>query len=151
VIRITDATLPIICFQSFDKSGEADVALLRPVYKRAYERGRPVICLSDARLANHSADQRRLWADWLAENNRLDVHGCAVATVIMLDSALLRSALIALNWLTPAKVPQHVVGTTDQAIDEAHAIAKRHGIHVPAHVWGQVRVWIDRGHTHRSD
>ena len=67
MVRVTDETHPIISFQSFAKSSEADVAILRPVYLRSFQRGKPIICLSDARLATHSVDQRRLWADWLAE------------------------------------------------------------------------------------
>jgi hypothetical protein len=145
VVRITDDTYPIISFQSFEKSDEDDVALLRPVYQRAFKRARPIICLSDARLATHSADQRRLWADWLAETNRDDIHGCSVATVVLLDSALLRSALIALNWITPAKVPQHVVGGVDDALDECRKIAAKHNMLIPAHVYGQIRLWIDAG------
>ena len=145
VVRITDDTYPIISFQSFAKSSADDIALLRPVYQRAFKRGRPVICLSDARLATHSVDQRRLWADWLAETNRMDVEGCSVATVVLLDSPLLRSALIALNWLTPAKVPQHVVGDMEEALDECRKITARHNITVQPHVYGQIRLWMEAG------
>jgi hypothetical protein len=147
MVRITDETLPIICLQSLGKSTEADIAQLRPVYQRAFKRGVPMIGLSDARLAAHSSDQRKLWAALLAENNRTDVHGCSIATVVMLDSALLRSALIAINWITPAKTPQHVVGSVEEAISECRALTARHNLFVPAHVWGHIRTWLDAGHV----
>jgi hypothetical protein len=147
VVRVTDDTHPILSFQSFGKSCEADIARLRPVYLRAFKRGRPIICLSDARLATHSVDQRKLWADWLAETNREDTHGCSVATVILLDSVLLRSALIALNWITPARVPQHVVGNLDEALDECRNLAERHRMAIPAATYGQIRLWIEAGRS----
>ena len=147
MVRVTDDTLPIMSFQSFGKSTEADIAILRPVYLRAFQRGRPMICLSDARLATHSVDQRRLWADWLAETNREDRHGCSIATVILLDSAVLRSALIALNWVTPAKIAQHVVANLDEAFSECRVIAEQRNLHVPTHVWGQIRAWTEAGRT----
>jgi hypothetical protein len=150
VVRITDETFPIISFQSFGKSTEADIELLRPVYARAFRRGRPIICLSDARLATHSVDQRKLWADWLAETHRMDRDGCSVATVVLLDSPLLRSALIALNWITPAKVPQHVVGTMDEAMEECRKIAARHHMNVTAHVYGQIRLWVEMGRAQHA-
>jgi hypothetical protein len=145
VVRVTDETFPFISFQSFAKSGEADVAILRPVYQRSFQRGKPIICLSDPRLATHSVDQRKLWADWLAETHREDVHRCTVATVILLDSALLRNALIALNWITPAKVPQHVVANLDEALDECRKLAAAHSIDVPVHTYGLIRKWIETG------
>jgi hypothetical protein len=147
MVRITDETRPIICLQSFGKSTEEDIARLRPVYQRAFKLGVPIVGLSDARLADHSADQRKLWATLLAENNRTDVHGCSIATVVMLDSPLLRSALIALNWLTPAKTPQHVVGTVEDAITECRALTAKHNMFVPAHAWGHLRLWLDEGHA----
>ena len=151
MVRVTDETHPIISFQSFAKSSEADVAILRPVYLRSFQRGKPIICLSDARLATHSVDQRRLWADWLAETYREDVHHCTVATVILLDSALLRNALIALNWLTPARVPQHVVGNIDEALDQCRRLAAAHRIEVPAHTYGLIRKWIDAGRSEYAE
>jgi hypothetical protein len=151
VVRVTDDTFPIISFQSFAKSSAADIALLRPVYLRSFRRGKPIVCLSDARLATHSVDQRKLWADWLAETYREDVHRCTVATVILLDSALLRNALIALNWITPAKVPQHVVGNLEDALEECRKLAALHRMEVPAHAYGLIRKWIEAGRVEYAD
>jgi hypothetical protein len=148
MVRITDETLPILCFQTSGKSTKADVDTIRPIYARAIRRGR-FIALSDARYANHEADQRRLWADWTAELNRMDTPGHSIATVILLDSALLRGALVALNWITPPRAPQHVVGTDREALEECRAIVGRHGLDVPAHVWGQVRLWLSESNQHR--
>jgi hypothetical protein len=149
VVRITDETLPILCFQSYGRSTQADVDFVRPYYERAIRRGK-FIALSDARFAAHEADQRRLWAGWLAELIRLDQPGHSIATVIMLDSPLLRGALIALNWITPSRAPQHVVANDAEAIEECRLICAKHALEVPAHVWGRVRLWLDEGSQHRA-
>jgi hypothetical protein len=148
VVRITDETLPILCFQTYGRSSKADIDLIRPYYERAIRRGK-FIALSDARFANHEADQRRLWADWLAELNRMDVASHSVATVLLLDSVLLRGALVALNWITPPKAPQHVVGSDREAVDECRVLVDAHQLAVPAHAWGQVRLWLSESNQHR--
>jgi hypothetical protein len=120
------------------------------VYLRAFKRARPIICLSDARLATHSVDQRKLWADWLAEDHPrgrarlLDPRRWSCSTL-----RSLRTALIAVNWITPAKVPQHVVGSVDEALDECRKLAERHSMLLPAHVFGQIRLWIEAGRRRR--
>ncbi len=145
MIRVTDDTLPVICLQSFGESNFAEIAQIRPIYERAYAAGKPVICISDARFASHSAEQRKLWAEWTAETIEADKKQCVLATVVMLDNPLLRGALTALNWLTPPQVPQAVVGDVTGALEAAREIAERHGVEVPAHVWGHARFWLDSG------
>jgi hypothetical protein len=149
VVRITHETLPILCFQCYGKSTPADIDLVRPHYQRAVRSGKH-IAVSDARYASNAADQRRLWASWLAEFNEMDPFGRCVATVLVLDSPILRAALIALNWITPSRAPQHVVGTFEEVLEECRAISAKHSLEVPAHVWGQVRVWLQDGNQHRA-
>ncbi len=144
-VRVTDETYPVICFQSFGASNEQDVAGIRDVYLRAYRLGRPILCFSDARLASHTADQRRLWADWTAESMEADVLKTTKASVILLDSALLRGALTALNWITPPEVPQHVCGATEEAVRRAREVAQREGIDVSERAFTQVHYWIELG------
>jgi hypothetical protein len=149
VVRITDETFPILCFQNWGKSTKADIDFIRPFYERSLRRGK-IIALSDARYANHDAEQRKLWANWLAEVIRIDVHAHSVATVVLLDSVLLRGALVALNWITPPRAPQHVVGSDEDALEECRVLVDKHGLHVPAHVWGQVRLWLSESNQHRA-
>jgi hypothetical protein len=149
VVRITDETLPILCFQCYGKSTPADIAIVRPYYQRAIRSGR-FIALSDARYASNDADQRRMWAGWLAEFNAMDADLHCVATVLMLDSPILRGALIALNWITPSKAPQRVVGSHDEAIDECRLLCSPHGLDVAAPTWGRVRLWLNDGNEHRA-
>jgi hypothetical protein len=151
VVRITDETLPIICFQSYGKSTQAEVDMVKPVYQRALRARTPFISLADARFANHAADQRRLWAAWQAEFINSDVHGCQLATVVVLDSTLLRGALLALNWIAPAKRPQHVVADEPEAVEECRALAQRHRLDVPGFVWGKIRLWLEESRRHRGN
>jgi hypothetical protein len=149
VVRITDETLPILCFQCYGKSTQADIDFVRPYYQRAVRSGK-FIGLSDARYGSNDADQRRMWARWLAEFNQIDAHGRCVATVLMLDSPILRGALIALNWITPSRAPQRVVGSNEEALEECRLLATRHGLDTPAHLWGHVRLWLDEGSQHSA-
>jgi hypothetical protein len=55
--------------------------------------------------------------------------------------------LVALNWLTPAKIPQVVVGTLDEALHECRVLAEKHRLQVPAHALGQVRAFIEAGRS----
>src|SRR5687768_16239447 len=62
VVRVTDETFPIICFQSYGVTTEAQLEAVKPIYDRLYKRNEPFISVSDARLADHSAQQLKLWA-----------------------------------------------------------------------------------------
>ena len=74
-----------------------------------------------------------------------------MATVILLDSALLRNALIALNWITPARVPQHVVGNLEEALEECRRLAARYRMEVPAHTYGLIRKWVEAGRAEYAE
>ncbi len=151
MVRITDETLPIICFQSYGKSTQAEVEAVKPIYLRALRAGKRFISLADARFANHAADQRRLWADWQAEFIKADLHHCQLATVVVLDSTLLRGALLALNWIAPAKRPQHVVADEPEAVEECRLLAERHGLDVPSFAWAKIRLWLEESRRHRRN
>lgn len=149
MVRVTDETWPIICFQSYGVTTEAQLAAVRPVYERIYRRKAPFLTVSDARFADHSAAQRKLWADWLAEQIRLDVHEGARGTVVILDSVLLRGALVALNWITPPKVPQEVAADRHEAVEQARKLAARANMHVPERVWPQALAWLAVGNQYK--
>jgi hypothetical protein len=149
VVRVTDETMPIICFQSYGMTSEAELAALRPTYDRIYQRNAPFITVSDARFADHSASQRKMWGTWLAQEMRLDAGNNARGTVVILDSALLRGALVALNWIAPPKVPQNVAGDFADAVTQARAVAERCNMYVPESTWSKVHVWLAQGDLSR--
>jgi hypothetical protein len=149
VVRVTDETMPIICFQSHGVTTEAELAALRPTYDRIYQRRAPFITVSDARSADHSASQRKMWGAWLTNEMRLDVGNCAKGSVVILDSALLRGALVALNWIAPPKIPQDVAGTFGDAVVHARTMAERLRLHVPESTWERVFGWLSSGDLSR--
>ena len=149
MVRITVEALPILCFQCYGKSTKADIDMIRPYYERAIRSGK-FIALSDARYASNDADQRRMWAGWLAEFNELDAQRRCIATVLMLDSALLRGALIALNWITPSQAPQHVVGPDAEALEECRSIVQKQALEVAASAWGKINLWLGESHQYRN-
>ena len=150
VIRVSDESYPIICLQSFGRLTSAQLQEVKPVYFRAYALGAPLLFVSDARLADHGADQRRLWAEWSAESAKADQHKCVKATVLLLDSPLLRGALTALNWISPPVVPVHVVRDELSAIETARTLAEALGMSVPSNAWGHIRYWLERGRASSS-
>jgi hypothetical protein len=145
VLRVTDATYPLICLQSVGRSTRQDVDAVHPVYVRAYARRQPIVAISDCRLANFDAQQRRLLGEWTKEALALD-KGCTLATIILLDSPLLRGALTALNWIAPPTVQQIAASDAPSALDAARHVAQKHGLAVHERTWIEARRWVESSH-----
>jgi hypothetical protein len=150
VIRVSDESFPLICLQSFGRLTQAELDAVKPIYFRAYARGEPLLFVSDVRLASHEADQRKLWAQWSDESARADVKKCVKGTVLLLDSALLRGALTALNWISPPVVPVHVEGDPVSGIEKARSLVESLGMTVPTNAWGHLRHWLEKGRSSRA-
>lgn len=141
MIRATDTTWPFVCLQTSGSSTPADIAEIMPLFNRVFARGQKHISFSDARFANHDAAQRKLWADFTNATMEGSIR-CAVATVVVLDGALLRGALTALNWLAPPKIPQHVAGNLDEALRMARSLALAHGLTVTPETMHDLERWL---------
>jgi hypothetical protein len=146
MIRATDSTLPILCLQTAGRVTREEIDKVRPIYEKAYARGLSFICINDARLARHDAHQRALWAEWTAYSAKHDP-GLTKATIMLLNSAILRGALIAVNWLSPHKIPQSVCADAAEAVEVARKHAQRSGMVVKPEIWGEIRVWFDEGYA----
>jgi hypothetical protein len=146
VLRATDATLPIICLQSSGSITREDIQRVMPLYDRAYARRQPFIAINDVRLANFDAQQRKLWGEWTAHSAKHDP-GATKATIMIMESPLMRGALTALNWIAMHKIPQHAVADALEAIELGKRYVEKEGLHVKPETWGQVRYWIDQGHA----
>jgi hypothetical protein len=144
VFRVTDTTFPILCLQSIGRITREDIERVRPIYDAAYARNQPLLCVSDARLAQHDATQRKLYAEWTAHCFKMD-RGLTKGTIIILDSALLRGALTALNWIVPPKIPQTLVPDPLEAIEAGRRLTEKFGITVAGETWGHIRLWIEQG------
>jgi hypothetical protein len=141
MLRVTDETFPVICLQTAGRITLADIQRVHPIYERAYAAGRPLVAINDARHAHHDAAQRKLWAEWTAQCSQLD-QGVTRATIIILDSALLRGALTALNWLSPRALPQVAVADAAEAIDVARFHVERESLRCGAETWARVHTWL---------
>ena len=146
VLRISDHTFPIVCLQCVGRATQSDIDAVHPVYVRAYARREPLIAISDARLATHDANQRRLFAEWSKVTFELD-RGCTLVTIVILDNPLLRGALIAMNWLTPPAIPQTAAADTAGAVEAAQQVARARGLTVPPETWRDVSWWLESGHV----
>jgi hypothetical protein len=145
VLRVTDSTFPLICLQSVGHSTRQDVDDVHAVYVRAYARRQPIVAISDCRLANHDAQQRRLLGEWTKEALALD-KGCTLATIVLLDNPLLRGALTALNWIAPPTVRQISVADPASAVEAARHVALKHALAVHERTWLEARRWLESCH-----
>lgn len=145
MLRATDETLPIMCLQTTGRVTREEIERVRPLYDRVYARRQPIVAINDARLAHHDAGQRKLWAEWTEHCSKLDL-GVTKATIILLDSAVLRGALTALNWLAPRKLPQIAVADAFEAVEVARLHVEKAGIECRPETWGQVRLWLEQGY-----
>jgi hypothetical protein len=145
VLRATDATLPIICLQTANGITRDEIEKIKPMYDRLYARREAFIAINDARLAKYDAQQRKLWAEWTAHSAKYDT-GMTVATIMILDSPLLRGALTALNWIAMHTIPQHAVADPVEAIEIARRYVEQKSLLCRPDTWGHIRFWFDRGH-----
>jgi hypothetical protein len=146
VLRVTDATLPIICLQSAGRITREDIQRARPPYDKAYAVKRPFVAVNDVRLANFDAQQRALWAEWTAHSAKHDP-GSTLATIMIIENALMRGALTALNWIAPHAIPQYAVANVVEAIEVARKHVDKANLHCPPETYGHVRLWIDQGYA----
>ena len=149
MLRATDATYPIICLQSVGACTAAEIDEVHRVYLRAFHQSSRLICISDARLASHDVQQRRLLAEWSERITPMGKHR-VVATIVVLDSMLLRGALTAFNWLSPPVIPQRVAADLAGAIELGQQLAAEAGIEVDPNRWGHVRLWLEMGYLRNA-
>jgi len=83
--------------------------------------GRRLISISDATAASKpSPEMRRFWAD-LSNNSSESMKNATLGTFIVIDNAVLRGAITAIGWLSPALRDLESFSTVDDAIREAMA------------------------------
>jgi hypothetical protein len=149
VLKVSDATFPIVLLQSVGRCTQEEIDAAHAVYVRVYARRRSLIAISDARLAVYDAKQRKLFADWTQRTLALD-RGSTLATIVILDSKLLLGALTAMNWIAPPTIKQYAVGSPTSALETAQHVAEAARVQVPEPTWLQVRAWIDASHAHAT-
>jgi hypothetical protein len=149
MLRATDATLPIVCLQSVGRCTSAEIEEVHRVYMRAFHQPGRLICISDARLASHDVQQRRMLAAWSDRITPMGKHR-VIATIVVLDSFVLRGALTAMNWLSTPVIPQRVVPDLATAIELGQELAAEHGLEVDPNRWGHVRMWLEMGYMRAS-
>jgi hypothetical protein len=149
MLRATDATFPIVCLQSVGRCTPAEIEEVNRVYMRAFHQAGRVLCISDARLAVHDVQQRRLLAAWSERISPMGKH-VVIATIVVLDSVVLRGALTALNWLSTPVIPQRVVPDLASAIELGQELAAEHNLDIDPNRWGHVRLWLEMGYLRAS-
>jgi hypothetical protein len=140
--RSTHATYPLVCIQAIGPATERELDDASRAFAAAFERGGPIVCIADVRRADHDAVQRRLLGDW-ANHVKTSYGARVLAVVVVLDSALLRGALTALNWISPPTVPQPAAANVREAVALAKRFYEQASVLVPPQVWVDVRVWFD--------
>lgn len=127
--------------QSKGRVTKDELAAIRPLFDRVFARPEKQIIVSDARFAAHDAAQRKLWSDWSNEHMDIATRTTA-ATIVVLDSVILRGALTALNWITPPRVPQHITASPQEAAQMARTAATTHALPFRAEVLDEIVAWF---------
>jgi hypothetical protein len=135
--------LPFVCLKPAGFCSAEQVAKSKQIYRRLFATKARHISLTDARKSDHSARQRKIWADWTNESMAESVRW-TIASIVVLDSSFLRGALTALNWLAPPRVPQHVVGSVQEAIEVGRTLVRAEGLSPPADTWPALSRWLEQ-------
>jgi hypothetical protein len=144
MVRLTAEFFPVVIFQPLGDCGPPDVDESEKAYRELFRRREKFISLSDARRSANHASQRRLWAD-LTQRLEGPSTQWTVTTIIVLDSAALRAALTAVNWIVKPLIPQVVVKTPEEACVVARELAETHDLSLPADFTDEILRWIADG------
>jgi hypothetical protein len=97
-----------------------------PIFARALSEGKPAFYIVDARgMQSPPATVRRYWADSI-ERNRAQLSQM-LGTIVVVDNAILRGALTAINWLTGRGNAISYVTTFTEAVVEGNRLLSAGG------------------------
>jgi hypothetical protein len=142
--RSTDSTHPIVCLQGIGVATQGELDDATCAFDRALARSGLLLCISDSRRASHDAKQRRLIAEW-ADTVTPRCQKRMIGTIVILDSALIRGALTALNWLSREQIPQYMAADGYEAVAIGRKLAEKANLTVSAETWGRVGYWLEQG------
>jgi len=93
--------------------------------------GRRVVTINDATWAQKpSPEMRRFWAE-MADRSSESMKAATLATFLVVNSPLLRGAITAIGWLTPALRDLESYASVDDAIREGMARLLRADLPTP--------------------
>jgi hypothetical protein len=144
MVRFTDHLFPVVVFQAMGECGPADIEFAEKAYRAVFTREQRLVSVSDARRSANHAAQRKLWAD-LTERLETESARWTMATVIILDSAALRAALTAVNWITPPNIPQHIVKSPLEVAPALRSLAVKYGLTLPPAFDAPLQAWLAEG------
>jgi hypothetical protein len=144
MVRFTDHLFPVVVFQAMGECGSSDIDAAEAAYRSAFQRGQRFISVSDARRSANHAAQRKHWADLTARLLE-DTERWTVATVVILDSAALRAALTAVNWIVKPSIPQHIVKSPNDVGPTLRALAPQYQLAVPSGIDAEIQRWLAEG------
>ena len=100
-------------------------------YDAAMAKGERVLVVIDARNAEPArASQRKLQADWLAENEAR-IRAQLLGMAFVLASPIQRAIVTAVFWMRPLPCPHAIVASMHEAMDWASVTCAKHGLALP--------------------
>jgi hypothetical protein len=142
--RSTDSTYPVLCMQGIGPASQSELDDVTRTFAKVFERGGPIVCISDSRRASHDPVQRKILGLWA--NHIKELYGSRMlAVVIVLDSALMRGALTAINWISPPLIPQPTAADIREAVALTKKFYESASVDVTMDVWVKARIWFDEG------
>lgn len=136
-IVIDEAPYPVIVTTWF---GEATVPLvdefhggwLWPRMAKARATGERLVLLNDTFASERPTPVMRKYLAEKAQQQPKEDREAMVGSVVVIESALVRSALTALGWFVPSLAESEFVGTLEEATKRCLVIVERHGLRTPS-------------------
>jgi len=117
--ELDDSAFPLVRIRSMGMSSDADVEERLAFLDRQLARGERVALLIDAQGARPiSARQRRMWVEWLHDNEDAIERFCVCAAFVI-DSVAVRGVYSAIFWMFPLPIEYDFLESPDVAVSWA--------------------------------
>lgn len=105
---------------------DADYEELFQSFERLWQRREQFFLIIDIRQSANSTPRRRqLIGDWMKENRAL-IQRYSLGSAVIVDSAILRGALTAINWIAQPETPSDYVRNWEEAAKKALLALEKH-------------------------
>lgn len=135
-ITLDDSLFPLVIQRMHGAVSDADLEHMMSWHDRfqtiAPSRYALIVHAEVAHRALNAVHRKRV-AEWQARNVER-TRRTTVCTAVILESAVQRGAMTALNWIAPPPTPQKAVSTMREAVEWCIAMLEEDGVSVPSSV-----------------
>lgn len=107
---------------------DADYQTLFREFQKLWDKGDKFFVITDTRhSSNASAKQRQLIGDWMKANSA-SIRRTSLGSVVIVESAIVRGALTAINWIAQPDLQNDYVKSWEQALELALKALEKAGL-----------------------